>query len=92
MARHASTDAARGKDAQAGTAAAKGAGAGAGAEVDPGYAQGEFGVKPGKTPTEPATPVERAASKPGAAPQAAPLPETPKGGDPGVNPRPGSGG
>lgn len=60
--------------------------------ADPGYAQGESGVKPGGKKPARATPVERAASKPGAAPEAAPRPETPKGGDPSTNPRPGSGG
>jgi hypothetical protein len=60
--------------------------------ADPGYAQGEFGMKPGEKRPARATAVERAASKPGAAQEAAPLPETPRGGDPSTNPRPGSGG
>jgi hypothetical protein len=59
---------------------------------DPGYAQGEFGVKPADASPDRAAAVERAASKPVAAPEEIALPESPEGDDPGVNPKPGSGG
>lgn len=60
--------------------------------ADAGYAQGEFGVKQGDGPPERAAPVEIAASKPTAAPEAVPLPDPPEHDDPSVNPKPGSGG
>lgn len=62
------------------------------APADAAYAQGEFGVTPGDAPPERAAPVEIAASKPTAAPEAIPLPDPPEHGDPSVNPKPGSGG
>jgi hypothetical protein len=59
---------------------------------DAAYAAGELGVDPDAPQPDRAAPVEVAASKPAAAPDAIELPAPPGIPDRPVNPRPGSGG